>query len=371
MTRYAGVDVGTSGLKISVLDERGTIVEEHEARYRASRPHPGWDEIDPDEWLAAYRNCAVDDVDAIGFTGQMHGVVVTDAAGVPLRPAVLWRDSRAAGLLRQWATAYPDVLARLDVQPSPGYAGAILAWLNKYEPDVMGRAERVWFAKDWLRGQVAEREDAVTDRSDASASLLWDPVADEWLGDAVAVAGLTRSQLPEVVVSTEVVGRSGTAAVVVGGADTATALDAYRSIAAPREGTVYVNIGTGVQVVRPSVSRPRRAVESTRVFADTSGGWYAMQALVRADAGSRGVLLDRIVESVRTLGGTDVVVGGGAAHDPGFRRALAVRCDRMIRYAPPRSLSACGAAMLAARGRGHRIELRQDAVEVISDGSDR
>lgn len=384
--RYAGVDVGTSGLKAAVLDGAGDVVFEGAAGYRTREPYPGWCEIDPGEWLVAFDTVRRDpawpvDPDALAFTGQMHGVVVTDEAGVPLRPAVLWPDRRAKPVLDRWLAEHPAVLDRLDTPASPGYAGAILGWLAEREPDVMARVRWVWFAKDWLRARVTGIGAAVTDPSDASASLLWDPVAGAWLDDAVGLAGISREVLPVVRGSGELIGRVGATPVPVGAADTPAALDAYRSLDAGPDadadadaGTVYVNVGTGVQVVRSDPRRPGRT-GTERVFADSAGGWYTMHALLRAAAGTRGALLDAIADAVRALGDGEVLVGGGVAHDAAFRGALASRLGRPIRYAPQRSLSACGAALLAATSTGHRIGLRQETVQVVrnaeSDGSDR
>ncbi|MGH3357758.1 MAG: FGGY family carbohydrate kinase [Nocardioidaceae bacterium] len=369
---YAGVDVGTSGLKAAVVDDHGEVVHEAAAGYETAAPHPGWCEIDPERWLLAYERIRTDDSwpadpAAVAFTGQMHGVVVTDEAAVPLYPAILWPDRRAAPIVDRWVTEHATVIDRLDTPASPGYAGPILGWLGEHRPDVLARARHVWFAKDWLRARATGVAAAVSDRSDACASLLWDPVADDWLDDAVRLAGLSRELLPEVRAATEVVGQWGSTSVAVGGADTATALAAYRSLAAPTApDTVYVNVGTGVQVLRAFDRRPARSVVSERVFADVSGGWYAMHALRRTEV-SPDALLDSIVGAVATLGGGDVVVGGGVAHDAAFRAALASRLGRPIRYASPRSLSACGAALLAATSLGHRIGLRQETVEVPSN----
>jgi xylulokinase len=287
-----GADLGTSGLKLVALDESGEVVAEAEAAYDVAHPRPGAAETDVRVWRQALEDAlagmagaiAGSHVRAVGLAGQMHGVVLVDDAGVALRPALLWPDRRAAAELGCWRGLPPDDRAALANPVVPGMTGPMLAWLVRHEPDVVARAAGALLPKDALRATLLPGVDPrATDRSDASATLLWDVVADGWSAAAVAAAGIPGELLPTVRPATDVAGTAalpvdglppGEVPVVIGGADTPLAL-----LAAGTTSGVQVNLGTGVQLLRPGV-RPRPAVEpSVHTYADAAGGWYAMAAL--------------------------------------------------------------------------------------------
>ena len=101
---FLGIDLGTSGLKLTLVAEDGVVLAESEASYDVQTPQPGFAETDPDVWMAALRGAASrlttgHGLQAIGVTGQMHGVVLAREDGRPTRPAVLWPDQRAASEL--------------------------------------------------------------------------------------------------------------------------------------------------------------------------------------------------------------------------------------------------------------------------------
>jgi xylulokinase len=157
--------------------------------------------------------------------------------------------------------------------------GPQLAWLAAHEPAVVARAAAVLLPKDALRAALLPGADvAVTDRSDASATLLWDVPGERWSAAAVAAAGVPAGLLPAVRPSAEVAGvavlPAGEVPVVVGGADTPLAL-----LASGVTDGLLVNLGTGAQVLRPG-ARPAPAEDPpVHSYADTAGGWYAMAAL--------------------------------------------------------------------------------------------
>ncbi|HEY7043476.1 MAG TPA: FGGY family carbohydrate kinase [Nocardioidaceae bacterium] len=296
---YLGIDLGTSGLKLTVVGASGEIVADAEAAYDVEAPQPGFAETDPADWLAALRQARADLArrldasdtpavpEAVGVTGQMHGVVLTDDAGKPVRPAILWPDQRAASTLAEWQQLDAVVRGRLANPISAGMAGPMLTWLVEHEPEVVGSAALVRSPKDWLRSQLTG--DVVTERSDASATLLWDVVADGWSGDAASVAGVRLEQLPDVADSAAVVGSGDwgpidaaghDVPVVAGGADTACALLAVRSAyAAENRDAIVVNVGTGIQLVRTNADPVPRQEPSSHLYADADGGWYEMLAI--------------------------------------------------------------------------------------------
>jgi xylulokinase len=301
-----GIDLGTSGLKLTLLGEDGTVVAEAEAAsYDVHAPRPGHAETDPQEWAAALeaaaaqlsRNLTLAGIDvtlkAIGVTGQMHGVVLTDVAGEPVRPAILWPDQRASESLDPWMEMDADARSRLSNPVVAGMPGPILTWLQRFEPESLQTTTRLSFPKDWLRGQLTG--DKVTERTDASATLLWDVAADDWSSEALDLAGLSTAQIPPVVASDEVVGQVGETPysnqfidfgwlgtpVVAGASDGASLLTALKQsrVAASWEKALIVNLGTGIQVLQPQAEPLPRHGPLTHLYADSDGGWYEMVAI--------------------------------------------------------------------------------------------
>jgi xylulokinase len=298
-----GADLGTSGLKLVALDPEGRVVAETEAGYELLRPAPDRAETAVGTWRAAFDDALAalgpdlgsskTRVRGLGLSGQMHGAVLVDAAGTALRPALLWPDRRAGAELDRWRALPEADRAALANPLVPGMTGPLLAWLAAHEPEVLGRAAAVLLPKDALRATlVPDAPVAVTDRSDASATLLWDVVADDWSAAAVAAAGVRSDLLPAVRPADEAVGTArlavGDIPVVVGGADTPLAL-----LAAGTTSGAQVNLGTGAQLLHPN-RPPRPAVDPVvHGYADVTGGWYAMAALQNAGSAwewVRGVL---------------------------------------------------------------------------------
>lgn len=308
---YLGIDLGTSGLKLALVGTDGSVVAEAEESYAVQSPRPGWAETDPLDWeaaleralnrLAPTRALPVEPT-AVGFSGQMHGVVLSSDAGEPLRPALLWPDQRAATVMGRWQALAPQVRGSLANPLVPGMAGPLLTWLAEHEPAVLDAAV-VASPKDWLRRRLlgglgsdllsdsvsGAGGDRVGDRSDASATLMWDLVADDWSDPAVSLAGIARERLPVMAASSSIVGETsvlakrglatGEVPVVTGAGDTAAALIGLASSGAVPAGSVVVNAGTGIQILRTGVHPNSRVGPLTHLYCDASGGWYEMLAI--------------------------------------------------------------------------------------------
>jgi xylulokinase len=296
-----GADVGTSGLKLVALAGDGSVVAEAESAYEPERPYPGWAQVPVDTWRAALDDAlervapalAGATVRGLGLSGQMHGAVLVDDAGVALGPALLWADSRAREELRRWHGLTAGDRAALANPLVAGMTGPLAAWLAVHEPALVGRAAALLLPKDALRASlVPGAPPRITDRSDASATLLWDVVAEDWSAAAVAAAELPPELLPEVRPSTAVVGTAalavGDVPVVVGGADTPLAL-----LASGVGSGVLLNLGTGAQLLRPGARAVPADDPPVHTYADVEGGWYAMAALQNGGSAwdwARGVL---------------------------------------------------------------------------------
>jgi len=150
-----GLDIGTSSAKALLLDGRGALVAEAGAAYQVEHPRPGWAETDPERWWAAAVAAtqalpapARAAVRAIGLSGQMHGVTLAAEDGRPVRPAILWTDTRAAALL---ARLPPEAARPGGNTVSAGMTGPALCWLQDHEPASLAAARWALLAKDWLR----------------------------------------------------------------------------------------------------------------------------------------------------------------------------------------------------------------------------
>jgi xylulokinase len=293
---FLGIDLGTSSLKALVLDVDGSILGTGSASYPMSMPQPGWAEADPNAWWQAAASAVPEaagahasEIAAIGLSGQMHGVVLSDDTGRAVRPAILWADSRT----RRQLDAYRDLTAELRrklANPlATGMAGPTLLWLRDNERPHYRAAQWALQPKDWLRLRLIH--EAATDPSDASGTLLYDLTTDYWAKDVLDELDLRLDLLAPIRESVEICGvLSGSAAahlglrpnlpVVGGAADTAAAALAGGLL---DPGPVQLSIGSGAQVVAP---RDRLAIDPTGrthlYRAAAPDRWYAMAAMQNA-----------------------------------------------------------------------------------------
>lgn len=297
-----GIDLGTSSVKVVLTDADGALLAGAGADYPVSRPKAGWAETDPEEWWRGIRRAtaqvlgglsggaaAGDRPLAIGLSGQMHGVVLSAADGTPVRPAVLWADARAEHQLAVYRSLPSDLRARLANPLSPGMAGPVLAWLHTHEPHSLAVTRRALQPKDWVRARLTGL--FAGEPSDASATLLYDVLAQDW-DDAVIVAlGVRRDLLADLLpFSAAVAGHLDPKAasdlglppgipVAAGAADTAAAALGSGLL---HSGTVQLTIGTGVQLVTPVPAPTPESLPpspNTHLYRSaTRDGWYAMAA---------------------------------------------------------------------------------------------
>ena len=136
-----GIDLGTSSVKVAVVAEDGAVQESASAGYAIDSPQAGWAETDPVAWWEATRKAVgslgaarLGAIEAVGVTGQMHGLVLTDREGWALRPAILWADERSGQEVDRYRRLDPDLLSRLANPLATGMAGPTLLWLKANEP---------------------------------------------------------------------------------------------------------------------------------------------------------------------------------------------------------------------------------------------
>ncbi|TME79383.1 MAG: xylulose kinase, partial [Chloroflexi bacterium] len=208
---FLGIDLGTSSLKALVLDVDGSIVGTGSAAYPLLTPQPGWAEADPEAWwqaaaIAVPQAAGVhaSEIAAIGLSGQMHGVVLSDELGHALRPAILWADSRTRRQLATYSELSPELRRKLANPMATGMAGPTLLWLKEHERLLYRQAQWALQTKDWLRLRLVH--EAATEPSDASATLLYDMTTDYWAKDLLEALDLRLDFLAPIRESVEICG---------------------------------------------------------------------------------------------------------------------------------------------------------------------
>jgi xylulokinase len=210
-----GMDVGTSGTRAVLVDERGRVVssasEEH-APFRT--PHPGWAEQDPEDWwraaLVAIRAAIAaapiphEPIAGAGLTGQMHGAVLLDKDGIVLRPSLIWCDTRTQPQC-DWLTSEIgyERLIELTCNPAlPNFTLTKLLWVKEHEPEIFARTAHILCPKDYVRFRLTGKY--AIDVQEASGTLLLDVTNRRWSSEVAAIAGIPESWLPELFESPEV-----------------------------------------------------------------------------------------------------------------------------------------------------------------------
>ena len=296
---YLGIDLGTSGVKVVLLDEAQQIVAVAEAPLDVSRPQPLWSEQDPQSWWLALDKAmqqlrqsardAVAQVRAVGLSGQMHGAVLLDAGQRVLRPAILWNDGRAFAQCAQLEAAEPRSRAITGNLAMPGFTAPKLLWVRQHEPAVFAQTRTVLLPKDWLRLQLTG--EAVSDMSDASGTLWLDVGARRWSEPMLAACGLTLAHMPRLVEGSAPAGtlrpevaqawglRAGV--LVAGGAGDNAASAVGMGVVRAGEG--FVSLGTsGVIFLATSAFRPAPAL-AVHAFAHAlPGRWHQMSVMLSA-----------------------------------------------------------------------------------------
>jgi len=269
MTHLLGIDLGTSSVKVALIDEstfRATAVNNVE--YPVYHPKNGYAEQNPAEWWNATVQAVravLEEVDnaqvvGIGLSGQMHGMVCLDQDLQPIQNAVIWADARSGEQVEQLQRVQPDFESTLPGLPATGFAASTVFWLKMHQPETLAQTHKWLLAKDYIRQRMTGI--IATEPSDASSTWLFDVVKQAWAGDVLQFCGLTLAQMPEVVPSSEVVGRLTPSAaqelglpdgvpVVAGSADLpAQALG--QGILSPERALIVV--GTGGQIFLPSAA---------------------------------------------------------------------------------------------------------------------
>lgn len=293
---YLGLDLGTSGLKGLLIDDDQSIVGEGSAPLTVSRPHGGWSEQTPADWIGAAEAvmdalAAKHDLSAvkgIGLSGHMHGATLLDAADDVLRPCILWNDTRSHA-----------EAAEMDADPQwreitgnivfPGFTAPKVEWVRRNEPKLYDKIAKVLLPKDYLRLWLTGEH--VAEMSDAAGTSWLDTGKRDWSDALLKASGLTRDNMPRLVEGSEVSGilrgelarrwRLSDGVVVAGGGgdNAASAIGA----GAVHDGQAFLSLGTsGVLFAANDGYRPDPATAVHTFCHALPGTWHQMGVILAA-----------------------------------------------------------------------------------------
>lgn len=211
---YVGVDLGTSSVKLVLMEENGEIRNIVTKEYPLYFPKPGWSEQKPEDWWEQFvlgmkeLLAGIDhsEVDGISFGGQMHGLVLLDENDQVLRPAILWNDGRTQeecdylniAIGREKISSYTANMALT------GFTAPKILWVKKHEPEIFSKIAKIMLPKDYLAYRLSGVH--CTDVSDASGMLLFDVKSKCWSKEMLEIVGIEETQLAKIFESYEVVG---------------------------------------------------------------------------------------------------------------------------------------------------------------------
>ena len=295
---YIGVDLGTSAVKLLLMNEQGEIQKITSREYPLSFPQPGWSEQNPYDWYEQtidglkelLSECDKHQVAGISFGGQMHGLVVLDAQDCVIRPAILWNDGRTIPQVdylnetigRTRISSYTANIA------FAGFTAPKILWMRDEEPDNFARINKIMLPKDYLAYRLSGS--FCTDYSDASGMLLLDVKNRCWSREMLELCGITEEQLPKLYESYEVVGTlrpeiaeelglSSAVKVIAGAGDNAAAAVGTGTVG---DGQCNISLGTSGTIF---ISSERFGVDSHNAlhsFAHADGKYHLMGCMLSA-----------------------------------------------------------------------------------------
>ncbi|MBQ4373347.1 MAG: xylulokinase, partial [Lachnospiraceae bacterium] len=295
---YAGIDLGTSSVKLLLMDEKGDIKKIVTREYDCQFPHPGWSEQDPYVWYEEsvkglkelVADCDKSQVAGISFGGQMHGLVILDEEDRVIRPAILWNDSRTTeenDYLNN--TIGKETLSKYTANISfTGFTASKILWVRNKEPENFARIKKIMLPKDYLAYRLTGVN--CTDYSDASGMLLLDVANKRWSKEMCDICHITEDMLPTLYESYEKVGTllpdvaaelglSQDVIVAAGAGDNAAAAVATGTVG---EGNCNISLGTSGTVF---ISSSKFGVDDNNAlhsFDAADGGFHLMGCMLSA-----------------------------------------------------------------------------------------
>ena len=309
---YIGVDLGTSAVKLLLMDEKGKIHNIVSKEYPLSFPHPGWSEQNPQDWkeqsLAGIKELIADadksQIAGISFGGQMHGLVVLDENDEVIRPAILWNDGRTTK-----ETDYlnevigKDKLSKYTANIAfAGFTAPKILWMKEQEPENFAKINKIMLPKDYLAYVLSGVH--CTDYSDASGMLLLDVEHKCWSKEMLEICNVKEEQLPTLYESYEVVGNvkpeiaeelgiPASVTVIAGAGDNAAAAVGTGTVG---EGRCNISLGTSGTIF---ISSKKFGVDEHNALHsfDHADGYYHLMGCMLSAASCNKWWMDEILKT--------------------------------------------------------------------------
>ena len=295
---FIGVDLGTSAVKLLLMDETGKIHKVVSKEYPLYFPQPGWSEQNPQDWIRQSMEgikeltaqCDKSQIKGISFGGQMHGLVVLDEKDQIIRPAILWNDGRTGkqtDYLNQ--EIGKETLSRYTGNIAfAGFTAPKILWMREKEPENFARIRRIMLPKDYLAFYLSG--EFSTDYSDASGTLLLDVEHKCWSGEMLKICGITESQLPKLYESweptgaikpeiAEELGIPQDVKIIAGAGDNAAAAVGTGTVG---EGQCNLSVGTSGTVFISSKNFGVDEHNALHSFAHADGNYHLMGCMLSA-----------------------------------------------------------------------------------------
>lgn len=308
---YVGIDLGTSSVKLLLCDEAGKVVSEVTKEYAMTMPKPSWAEQDPIDWWIQTKDGLQElsalfpgQINAISFSGQMHGLVILDERDQIIRPAILWCDQRTqleCDFLNQ-KIGRNMLVSWVGNQALTGFTAPKLLWLRKHEPENFRRIHKIMLPKDYIQYRLTKV--FASDVSDASGTLMMDVKCKKWSKNMLQVLGIEESQIPMLYESTQITGTvlpdlaqelglSENTVIVAGAGDQAAGAV---GVGVVQPGVLSVALGTSGVVFLPCDEYSADAYARLHSFAHANGKYHQMGVVLSA-AGALKWWLEKVNES--------------------------------------------------------------------------
>ena len=295
---YIGVDLGTSAVKLLLMDEKGNIKKIVSKEYQLFFPHPGWSEQKPEDWFKQViigikeliSDCNKESVAGISFGGQMHGLVLLDDKDNVIRPAILWNDGRT----KEETDYLNNVIGKDKLSEYTsniaftGFTAPKILWVRKNEPDNFKKINKIMLPKDYLVYRLSGTFS--TDYSDASGMLLLDVKNKRWSKEMLDICGITEKKLPKLYESYEVVGNlksdiakelglTEKVKIIAGAGDNAAAAIGTGTVG---DGSCNISLGTSGTIFIASKKFGVDENNALHSFAHADGNYHLMGCMLSA-----------------------------------------------------------------------------------------
>lgn len=298
--QYIGIDLGTSSVKLLLMQNDGAVLSSISKEYPVNYPKPGWSEQDPEDWLRQTlaglaelletEHADKGQIRGIGIGGQMHGLVALDDKDQVIRPAILWNDGRTEAETQYLNQEIGEKkLAEYTGNIAfAGFTAPKLLWMKKNEPKKFGAIKKIMLPKDYLVYQLTGA--FTTDVSDASGMLLLDVKNRKWSKEMLEICGIQEEMLPEIKESYDVSGQlkselavslglTGTISVVAGAGDNAAAAIGTGTV---ENGSCNISIGTSGTVFIASDNFRLGENNAIHSFGHANGKYHLMGCMLSA-----------------------------------------------------------------------------------------